>query len=134
MNINGSLASHQTTTFRRTSPTLTESTETNPQTDTFTFSDTKLTGKEKLQIGTIAVGGTLMGAVPLLGMLSNGMAATTNYHGGDELGCIIGTGGAVSNVAASIATYNGHAWAMAIPAVLGGISWAGYAHGQAMKS
>ena len=134
MDIKGSFVSHQTTTFRPNAQTLSKTTDTNPQNDTFTFSDSKLTGKEKLQIGTIAVGGTLMGAVPLLGMLSNGMAASINYDDGDGLGCIIGTGGAISNVAASIATYNGHAWAMAIPAVLGGISWAGYAHGQAMKS
>ena len=135
MNINGSLASHQTTNFRPSSQTLAESTETEtaPPADTFTFSNTGLSGKEKLQVGTIAVGATLIGAVPVLGMLSNGASAICNGSKNDELGTIIGVGGAVSNLAATIAADQGHAWALAIPAVLGGISWAGYAHSQALN-
>jgi hypothetical protein len=104
--------------------------------DEFTFSDANISTKEKIQIGTIAVAGAAIGAVPGLGAVSNLCAGIANGSSQDDLGTLIGVAGTAANVAACVAmaTETTGVWPLALPAVLGAISWGGYALSRAADS
>ena len=104
----------------------------NAPSDSFTFSEKSLSGKQMFQIGTIGAGAGIIGAIPAVGAVSGVMAAASNAHD-DELGSLIGVASAVTNVAASGAVlgFGQTPYLMAIPALTGAISWGGYAHNAA---
>ena len=104
----------------------------NAPSDSFTFSEKSLSGKQMFQIGTIGAGAGIIGAIPAVGAVSGVMAAASNAHD-DELGSLIGVASAVTNVAASVAVlgFGQTPYLMAIPALTGAISWGGYAHNAA---
>ncbi len=108
-------------------------TETAPS-DSFTFSEKSLSGKEVFQIGTIGAGAGIIGAIPGVGAISGIMSAAANSQE-DELGTLIGMASAVTNVAASVAVlgFGQTPYLMAVPALTGAISWGGYAHNSASK-
>ena len=104
----------------------------NAPSDSFTFSEKSLSGKQMFQIGPIGAGAAVIGAIPVVGAFSGGISAGANAQN-DELGALIGVASAVTNVAASVAVlgFGQTPYLMAIPALTGAISWGGYAHNAA---